>query len=53
MKERKLKYKFFNPNPLDKTADYLVKLFIETNMPKVEDVIKEAANKNEDRACHA
>ncbi len=29
MAERKLKYRFFDPNPEGETADYLLKLLIE------------------------
>ena len=43
MKQRKLNYRFHNPNPADVTADYILKILIEANVPKVERAIKEAA----------
>lgn len=49
MKKPKLHYTFHNPNTPEATADFLVKLFIEVNRPKVEQVIrqaKEAATSN-------
>ena len=49
MKKPKLHYTFHNPNSPEDTTDFLVKLFIEVNRPKVEQVIrqaKEAATSN-------
>ena len=43
VKQRKLNYRFHNPNPADVTADYILKILIEANAPKVERAIKEAA----------
>ena len=43
MKKRKLNYIFHNPNTPEATADYLLKLFIEVNKPKVEAAIRKAA----------
>lgn len=43
MKKRKLNYIFHNPNTPEETADYLLKLFIEVNKPKVEAAIRKAA----------
>ncbi|MDD3278322.1 MAG: hypothetical protein PHG16_05480 [Lachnospiraceae bacterium] len=45
MKNRKLNYRFHNPNPADATADYILKVFIEANTSKVERSIKEAAKR--------
>ena len=52
MKERKLNYRFHNPNSAAAAADYILKILIEANTPKVEAAIKknavtEAERKNE------
>lgn len=44
VKERKLNYRFHNPNPTVATADYLLKIFIEANCEKVQFAIQTAAN---------
>ena len=41
MKERKLNYRFHNPNPTAATADYLLKIFMEANQEKVQLAIQE------------
>ncbi len=43
MKQRKLNYRFYNPNSAEDTADFLCKLLIEANAGKVERAIGEAA----------
>ena len=43
MKKRKLNYRFHNPNPMDVTADFLLKVLIEANSEKVERAIAKAA----------
>lgn len=43
MKNRKLNYRFHNPNSAEDTADFLCKLLIEANAGKVERAIEEAA----------
>ncbi|MCD8254024.1 MAG: hypothetical protein LUC36_00550 [Oscillospiraceae bacterium] len=43
MKRQKLNYHFHNPNTPEATADFILKVFIEANMPKVEAAIKAAA----------
>ena len=43
MKQRKLNYRFHNPNSAEDTADFLCKLLIEVNAGKVERAIEEAA----------
>lgn len=43
LKERKLNYRFHNPNSAEDTADFLCKLLIEVNADKVERAIEEAA----------
>ena len=44
MKQRKLNYRFHNPNSAEDTADFLCKLLIEANAGKVELAIEEAAS---------
>lgn len=44
MKQRKLSYRFHNPNSAEDTADFLCKLLIEANAGKVERAIEEAAS---------
>ena len=43
LKERKLNYRFHNPNSAEDTADFLCNLLIEVNADKVERAIEEAA----------
>ena len=43
MKERKLNYRFHNPNPAVVTADYILKVLIEANTGKVDTAIRNAA----------
>lgn len=45
MKQRKLNYRFHNPNSAEDTAEFLCKLLIEANTGKVERAIEEAASK--------
>ena len=45
MKQRKLSYRFHNPNSAEDTADFLCKLLIEANAGKVERAIEEAASR--------
>ena len=42
MKETKLTYSFFNPNTVEDTANYLLKLFVEVNQRKVDEAIRRA-----------
>ena len=44
MKERRLKYRFHDPNPAAVTANYILKIFIEANAGKVEAAIRETAS---------
>ena len=44
MKQRKLNYRFYNPNSAEDTANYLVKILIEANAGKVERAIEEATS---------
>ena len=43
MKERKLNYRFHNPNPAAVTADYILKVLIEANTGKADAAIQNAA----------
>ena len=36
----KFSYKFINPNPIDDTADFLLKMLIDSNKTKVEQAIE-------------
>ena len=45
MKQKKLNYRFHNPNSAEDTANYLFKILIEANAGKVERAIEEAALK--------
>ena len=45
MKQRKLSYRFHNPNSAEDTADFLCELLIEANAGKVERAIEEVASK--------
>lgn len=45
MKQRKLNYRFHNPNSAEATADFLCKLLVEVNAGKLERAIEEAALK--------
>jgi len=52
VRERKLNYRFHDPNPADVTANYILKLLIEANVDKVERVVKEAAlSSDEEKKC--
>lgn len=48
MKQRKLNYRFHNPNSAEDTADFLCKLLVEVNAGKVERAIEETALKCEE-----
>ena len=41
MAKRKLNYRFHNPNPVEVTAEYILKVMIEANAEKVEKVLQE------------
>ena len=49
MKKRKLNYVIHNPNPIEKTADFLLKILIAANTDKVEQALREAAAQNEEQ----
>lgn len=42
LKRPKLTYTFHNPNTVEATADFLVKLFVEVNQPKLEEILRRA-----------
>ena len=42
MKQSELKFSFHNPNTVEDTANYLLKLFVEVNRGKVDDAIRQA-----------
>ena len=44
MKQKKLNYRFHNPNTAEMSAEYLTRLFIESGEKKVEMAINEAAS---------
>ena len=44
MKQPKLKYHFHNPNPPDKSAEYILKILMQVNAVKA----AQEKNKNED-----
>ena len=50
LKERKLNYRFHNPNSTEDTADFLCKLLIEVNADKVERAIEEAASRGAEKS---
>ena len=41
MKKPKLHYRFHDPNPAEVTADYILKILIEANRGKVEEILRE------------
>ena len=45
MKQSKLKYHFHNPNPPDKSAEYILKILIIANAVKAENALKSAQEK--------
>ncbi len=49
LKQRKLNYRFHNPNTAEDTAEFLCKLLIEANAGKVERALQEAALMSEEK----
>lgn len=43
MKKKELNFRFHNPNPIDITVEKLLEVFVEVNLPKVEQAIREEA----------
>ena len=52
MKRQKLNYRFHNPNTAEVTANYILKLFIEVNVRKVDRVMQEVAERNMEEDEH-
>lgn len=53
MARKKLKYRFHNPNSVEATADYILKVFIEVNGRKVDKILRETMNqRTEEDACN-
>lgn len=50
MGKKKLNYRFHNPNTVETTADYILKILIEANSKKVEEAIKQAAKQDSSKA---
>jgi hypothetical protein len=46
LKERKLNYRFHNPNSAEVAADYILKVFIEADGKKVDKAFRELAEKS-------
>ena len=45
MKQPKLKYHFHNPNPPDKSAEYILKILMQVNAVKAENAVRSAQEK--------
>lgn len=46
MKNRKLNYRFHNPNSAEVTADHILKVFLQVNEKKVEKAVQDAMRKD-------
>ena len=42
-KQPKLNYRFHNPNTAEATAEYIAKILVDVNRPKIESLLAEAA----------
>lgn len=51
MAKRKLNYRFHNSNPVEVTADYILKVMIEANTEKVEKILRENMVQMETNEC--
>ena len=49
MKKKKLNYRFHDPNDPAVAAEYILKVFIEANQKKVEEVNREASREKEEK----
>lgn len=49
MKKKKLNYRFHDPNDPAVAAGYILKVFIEANQKKVEEVIRKASRDKEEK----
>lgn len=52
MAKRKLNYRFHNPNPVEVTAEYILKMLIEANAEKVEKVLQEEMEQRRKKAVN-
>ncbi len=43
MKRKKLNFRFHDPNPPEVTAEYLMRILVESNAGKVEQALQDAA----------
>lgn len=44
MKRQKLNYRFHDPNPPEVTAEYIMRILVESNAKKVERALQDAAS---------
>ena len=51
MAKRKRNYRFHNPNSVEVTADYILKVMIEANTEKVEKILQENMVQIEANEC--
>lgn len=42
MKQQKLNFRFHNPNTAEDTSDYILKLLLEANREKLEQILRES-----------
>ena len=52
MAKRKLNYRFHNPNPVEVTAEYILKVMIEANREKVEKALQEEMEQRREKAVN-
>ena len=53
MAKRKLNYRFHNPNPVEVTADYILKVMIVVNTEKLEKILQENMVQMEVNECES
>ena len=53
MSKRKLNYRCHNPNPVEVSADYILKVMIEANTEKVEKILQENMVQVEVNECES
>lgn len=46
MKERKLNYRFHNPNDERETIDYILSVFMEVNTERLDEIVKESVKES-------
>ena len=52
MAKRKLNYRFHNPNPVEVTAEYILKVMIEAKAEKVEKALQEEMEQRREKAVN-